>query len=81
MTSKDCSILYNNVFYILWGFPKIEVPANLPFIDGLSLINHPFWGSICVSHPQQPSTRSGIHSDMFRYMNAWYDPRMIELPT
>ena len=29
----------------IWGFPKIGVPPNHPFIDGFVLINHPFWVS------------------------------------
>ena len=27
----------------LWWFPKIGLPPDHPFIDGFSLINHPFW--------------------------------------
>ena len=27
-----------------WGFPKIGVPPNHPFLIGISIINHPFWG-------------------------------------
>ena len=29
----------------IWGFPKIGVPLNHPFVDGFSLINHPAVGA------------------------------------
>ena len=33
-------------------FPKLGVPPNLPFIEGFSIINHPFWGSPISGNPQ-----------------------------
>ena len=30
----------------IWGFPKIMVPPNHPFLIGFSIINHPFWGTL-----------------------------------
>ena len=33
---------------LIWRFPEIRVPPDHPFIDGFSIINHPFWGtSVC----------------------------------
>ena len=29
----------------IWMFPKIVVPPNHPFLIGISIINHPFWGT------------------------------------
>ena len=29
----------------IWGFPKMVVPPNHPFLMGFSIINHPFWGT------------------------------------
>jgi hypothetical protein len=26
----------------IWGFPKMRIPANHPFIDGFSIVNLPF---------------------------------------
>ena len=34
-------------------FPKLGVPPNLPFIEGFSIINHPFWGSPISGNPQK----------------------------
>ena len=41
---KKCS---HNCWWseMIWGFPKIGVPLNHPFIDGFALINHPFLGT------------------------------------
>ena len=33
------------------GFQSMGVSLNHPFIDGISIINHPFWGTICGSPP------------------------------
>ena len=33
-------------------FPKLGVPPNLPFIEGFSIINHPFWGRPISGNPQ-----------------------------
>ena len=30
----------------IWVFPKIRVPPNHPVLIGVSLINHPFWGTL-----------------------------------
>ena len=30
----------------IWGFPKIVVPLNHPFLIRFSIINHPFWGTL-----------------------------------
>ena len=37
-----------------WWFAEIGLPPNHnhPFIDGFSLINHPFWGSTVLGTPQ-----------------------------
>ena len=29
----------------IWMFPKIVVPPNHPILIGISIINHPFWGT------------------------------------
>ena len=41
-------ILYVNHHYWnihIWVFPNVCLPPNHPFVDGLSIINHPFWGT------------------------------------
>ena len=35
----------------IWRFPEIVVPPNHPFIDGISLINHPFCGTPIFGTP------------------------------
>ena len=32
-------------------FPRMVVPLNHPFIDGISLLNHPFWGTFIYGNP------------------------------
>ena len=35
----------------IWRFPKMGVPLNHSFIVGLSIINHPFWGTPIYGKP------------------------------
>ena len=42
-----------------WRFPEIGVTPNHPYIDGFSLINHPFWGNPDdYANPQHQNTSS-----------------------
>ena len=52
-----CGLVYHTR---IWLFPKIEVPPNHPFMDGFSLINHPFWGTPMTMETPYPN--SWMHS-------------------
>ena len=40
---------------LVWGYMKVSkvmgVPLNHPFIDGFSIGNYPFWGTIIYENP------------------------------
>ena len=43
--------MFKNHRHHIWGFPKIGVPRNHPFIDGFPIINHPLWDPSFIETP------------------------------
>ena len=53
----DCDMSLSEVWedhISIWGFPKIVVPPNHPFLIGFSILNHPFWGTPIFENTQIP---------------------------
>ena len=54
----------------IWVFPKIGVPPNHPFLIGISIINHPFWG-IPIFGNTHINLRFGNFL-IFKFMNLFF---------
>ena len=58
-----------------WMFPKIVVPPNHPILIGLSLINHPFWGTTYFwKHPSH--WVFDVWGEFFRWKKRWCEENM-----
>ena len=45
------SIKFSNRYILIRWCSEIEVPLNHPFLDGISIMNHPFGGTHCWKPP------------------------------
>ena len=50
-TRKMCGPFTQAIRILIWGVPKMGVPPNHPFIDGFSIMSHPFLG---YPHSRKP---------------------------
>ena len=42
---RDPLRIYKYYWIVIEGVPKMGLPQNHPFLMGVSIINHPFWGT------------------------------------